>query len=124
MYATRRGSALRRIRNEFALWQVRLSSGMKDGAPVHSTALDGHHTGREKEVGAQFLILGGTMTVKDWAMLLVTLIGSGGWFLSWWNHRTLKIELRGLRGWKFRAMWRDYAKDHGIPINGEDTEED
>lgn len=62
------------------------------------------------------------MAARDWATFIVTLMGTLGWFLSWWNHRMLRQELRGIRGWKFRAMWRDYAAAHDIPINGEDTE--
>lgn len=63
------------------------------------------------------------MTTKDWASLLIALMGSMGWFFSWWKNRELKAELRGVRGWKFRAMWREYASEHKIPINGEDAEE-
>ena len=61
------------------------------------------------------------MTLKDWASLLVGLIGCLGWFLSWTNARTLKVELRGVKGYKFRAMWREYADKHGIIVNGEDS---
>lgn len=62
------------------------------------------------------------MTMKDWASLLIGLIGCVGWFLSWWNHRVVRAQMRGVRGWKFRAMWREYAKEHDIPINGEDSD--
>jgi hypothetical protein len=62
------------------------------------------------------------MTVKDWAELVVTLLAIIGWFQSYYRHSALKQELRGVKGYKFRAMWREYADDHNIPTNGEDTD--
>jgi hypothetical protein len=61
-------------------------------------------------------------TLKDWLTFAVTLIGAFGWFFGWWKHRELKTELRGVRGWKFRAMYRDFAMKHDLPLNGEDTD--
>lgn len=60
------------------------------------------------------------MTLRDWATLLVTLGGLFGWFYSWWRNKELRMELRGVRGWKFRAMYRDFALKHDLPLNGED----
>lgn len=69
------------------------------------------------------------MTIKDWASLFVGLIGSFGWFLSWWNHREMRrrwreheIEQRGVSGYKFRLMYRTLAVKNGWPINGEDKD--
>lgn len=74
---------------------------------------------------------GGQVTVKDLASFLTLLMSALGLFMAWWNrrvqqrnHRILQIELRGVKGYKFRAMWRQYAAEHDIPINGEDTEEE
>ena len=61
------------------------------------------------------------MTVRDWAEFTVTMLAAIGWFQSYWRHTALKRELRGVKGYKFRAMWREYADEHDIPTNGEDT---
>lgn len=62
------------------------------------------------------------MTLKDWATLLLALLGTVGWFMSWWNRHTMRVEMRGVKGFKFRLMYRTLAKQHGWPINGEDKD--
>lgn len=61
------------------------------------------------------------MDFRDGSTFFLTVGGAFGWFYAWWKHRELRMKLRGINGWKFRAMWRDYAKEHNIPINGEDS---
>lgn len=61
------------------------------------------------------------MTLRDWATYLTIVGGALAWIYTWAQNRQLKAELRGVRGWKFRAMWRQYAEQHDIPVNGEDS---
>lgn len=60
------------------------------------------------------------MTLRDWATYLTLVGGALSWIYIWWQNRELKAELRGVRGWKFRAMYRDFALKHDLPLNGED----
>lgn len=62
------------------------------------------------------------MTTRDYITLLLTLGGFFGWFYAWWKARELRAEMRGIRGWKFRAMYRDFALKHDLPVNGEDQD--
>lgn len=74
-----------------------------------------------------------SMNLKDWSTLLLMIQGPLAWLYSIWREAKLRkemekkeaalqAELRGVRGFKFRAMWRAFATQHGLPINGEDSD--
>jgi hypothetical protein len=58
---------------------------------------------------------------------LMVLVAASGFLYGWFQNREARrkeelrqAELRGVRGQKFRLVYRTLAEQHGWPINGED----
>jgi hypothetical protein len=58
------------------------------------------------------------LTPPDTNTILMALITSIGWVISWFHGQRNGMKKAILIGWQHRAMWEEYAKKKGLPLNG------